>query len=121
MNFLIPVTEKITLSDLAISNQLERIFLHPDFSKSMILKKFLAYIVHETLIGNSNCLKEYTIAVKVLEKPSNFNPQKNCIVRIHAGRLRTALSNYYDGPETDDPIVIGVPKGKYVPVFMERQ
>ena len=121
MNFLIPVTAKNTFSDHAISNQLERIFLHPDFSKSMILKKFLSFIVHETLIGNSNWLKEYTIAVKVLEKPSNFNPQKNCIVRIHAGRLRTALSHYYDGPVIEDPIVIGVPKGKYVPVFMDRQ
>jgi TolB-like protein len=121
MNFLIPVTAKTMFSDLAISNQLQRIFLYQDFSKSLILKKFLSYIVHETLTGNSNCLKEYTIALKVLEKPPTFNPQKNCIVRIHAGRLRIALNHYYGDSGSDDEIIIDVPKGKYVPVFMDRQ
>jgi TolB-like protein len=95
--------------------------VHPDFSKSEILKKFLSYIVHETLIGSAHCIKEYTIALHVLEKPVSFNPQKDCIVRIHAGRLRQALTHYYTGMGFNDQIVIGIPKGKYVPVFMDRQ
>ena len=105
----------------AIANQLSKIFLHPDFSKSEILKKFLTYIVHETLIGSAHCIKEYTIALQVLEKPVSFNPQKDCIVRIHAGRLRQALTHYYSGMGLNDQIVIAIPKGKYVPVFMDRQ
>jgi TolB-like protein len=121
MNILIPYVASCPFSDDAIQKQLQRIFQHPDFNKSEILRKFLFYIVQETLIGNSNCLKEYTIAVKVLDKPSNFNPQKNCIVRIHAGRLRQALSNYYKDLSIDDPIIIDIPKGKYVPNFLDRQ
>jgi TolB-like protein len=109
------------ISEQAIEQQLERIFLHPDFSSSEILRKFLSYVVQETLTGNSNCLKEYTIALKVLQKPANFNPQKNCIVRIHAGRLRRALFHYYNQQGSEDEIIIGIPKGKYVPVFMDRQ
>jgi TolB-like protein len=42
-------------------------------------------------------------------------------VRIHAGRLRQALTHYYSGIGVNDQIVIGIPKGKYVPVFMDRQ
>jgi TolB-like protein len=121
MNILIPYVTPNSFSDDAILHQLHRIFQHPDFNKSEILRKFLTYIVQETLTGNSNFLKEYTIAVKVLDKPSNFNPQKNCIVRIHAGRLRQALSHYYHDAGFDDEIVIEIPKGKYVPTFMERQ
>src|SRR5215831_5299004 len=121
MNLLIPVASKSRFTDHDISDQLDRIFLHPDFSRSEILRKFLSYIVQEALTGNANCLKEYTIAVKVLEKPVNFNPQKNCIVRIHAGRLRHALSHYYNDNGTEDQIIIRIPKGKYVPTFMDRQ
>ena len=107
-------------SDNDIVDQLDKIFIHPDFSNSEILKRFLTYVVHETLNGHANCLKEYTIALHVLEKPVNFNPQKDCIVRIHAGRLRQALANYYSETGTHDPIIIGMPKGKYVPSFMDQ-
>ena len=73
--------------------------------------------MQETISGRSNCLKEYTIAINVLEKPLTFNPQENGIVRIHAGRLRRALSEYYNDMGRDDEVVITIPKGKYVPVF----
>lgn len=120
MNFPTPNVANKPFSDAAITNQLDKIFIHPDFSNSEILKKFLAYIVYETLNGNAGFLKEYTIALNVLEKPVNFNPQKDCIVRIHAGRLRQALTNYYSELGNNDAIIIGIPKGKYVPSFMDR-
>jgi TolB-like protein len=104
----------------AVEEQLGRIFHGPHFTESPILKKFLAFIVQETVAGRANCLKEYTIAVNVLDKPHNFNPQENGIVRIHAGRLRRALGQYYDGVGRNDEVVITIPKGKYVPVFKNR-
>ena len=104
----------------AVEEQLERIFSDPHFNESLILKKFLAFVVQETILGRSNCLKEYTIAVNVLDKPHNFNPQENGIVRIHAGRLRRALCQYYDNIGRDDQVIITIPKGKYVPVFTNR-
>ncbi|MFL5747018.1 MAG: hypothetical protein ACJ751_20235 [Niastella sp.] len=121
MNFPNTVVTNNLFSYDSITGQLDKIFVHPDFRKSAILKKFLSYIVHETLIGRAHCIKEYTIAVHVLEKPVSFNPQKDCIVRIHAGRLRLGLTHYYSGMGFNDQIVIGIPKGKYVPVFMDRQ
>jgi TolB-like protein len=104
----------------AVEQELENIFRAPYFAESPILKKFLSFVVEETLHGRSNCLKEYTIAIKVLEKRLNFNPQENGIVRIHAGRLRRALSRYYSEIGNLDQIVISIPKGKYVPFFANR-
>lgn len=121
MNFPTLYVANVPFSDNVIVDQLDKIFIHPDFNKSEILKRFLTYVVHETLGGNSNFLKEYTIALNVLDKPANFNPQKDCIVRIHAVRLRQALAHYYLDMGANDKIIIEIPKGKYVPVFKERQ
>jgi TolB-like protein len=114
-----PAEESLFNAD-EVEQQLGRIFHGPHFTESPILKKFLAFIVQETLSGRSNCLKEYTIALNVLDKPHNFNPQESGIVRIHAGRLRRALGQYYDGIGRNDEVVITIPKGKYVPVFKNR-
>ena len=100
-----------------LEDQLEKIFRHPLFHESDILKRFLEFIVQETLKGRANCLKEYTIAVHALNKPANFRPRDNGIVRIHAGRLRRALKEYYAEFAAPDEIRICIPKGKYVPVF----
>lgn len=108
------------LSRDAINQQLERIFLDQLFMNSDILRKFLLFIVDQTLTGHADWLKEYTIGVNVLCKPANFKPQDNGIVRIHAGRLRRALHHYYNTMGTSDPIKIFIPKGRYIPVFIDN-
>jgi TolB-like protein len=104
-------------SGRAIHEQLEKMLAGPIFASSPILKRFLEFIVNECLLGNSNRLKEYTIATGVLNKPTSFNPQENGIVRIHAGRLRRALNHYYKEEGMLDDIRISIPKGTYIPVF----
>ena len=120
MKTLGPPNPELLINVDAVELQLERIFHDPHFTESAILKKFLSFIVQETILGRANCLKEYTIAVNVLDKPHTFNPQENGIVRIHAGRLRRALGQYYDKIGYNDQVIITIPKGKYVPVFTNR-
>jgi adenylate cyclase len=109
------------LPEAEIHAQLQKIFICPAFSVSDILRRFLTYIVEETIAGNSNTIKEYTIALNVLNKPASFRPQQDAIVRIHAGRLRRALNYYYKETGVNDDIEISVPKGSYVPVFASRK
>ena len=112
-----PPPEGTFKNDL-IYQQLNKIIVHPIFSGSEILCKFLFYVVHETITGNANTIKEYTIAVNVLNKPKNFKPPaKDAIVRIHASRLRRALLNYYKSAGENDDINILIPKGGYIPTF----
>src|SRR6478735_6805199 len=117
MNKESPMSLEIQFSKELIYQQLQRIFSDPLFQNSDILRRFLSFIVDETLLGQAHTLKEYTIGVQVLNKPVNFKPQENGIVRIHAGRLRRALNHYYAGAGVLDPICISVPLGSYVPVF----
>ncbi len=100
-----------------IHEQLQKIIADPIFAVSDILKRFLLFVADETLEGRSNQIKEYTIGLKVLNKPYGFNPRQDAIVRIHAGRLRRALNHYYRGGGATDPIHVSIPKGSYLPLF----
>lgn len=105
----------------AIRQHLQRILEDPLFSRSRILQRFLRFIVDETLLDRTNCLKEYTIGLKVLDKPSSFNPQTTSIVRIHAVRLRKALESYYSDRGISEQVRISLPPGHYIPVFMKAE
>ena len=100
-----------------VSIQLRRILNSAPIMNSSVLTQFLNFVVSETLAGRSESLKEYTIGVQALKKDADFNPQIDSIVRIHAGRLRRALKEYYYEQGQNDPIIIDIPKGSYTPLF----
>ena len=82
--------------------------------------RFLTYIVEETLAGRGAQLKEYTVAVGALGRPSTFDPSSDAAVRVAARQLRFKLADYYGGAGAADPVVIELPKGTYVPSFTPR-
>jgi TolB-like protein len=110
----------IGFSPQKIRSQMAKIFASENFRTSETLKTFLLFIVDEKLAGRENQLKEYTIAINVLHKDISFKPQENCIVRIHAVRLRKALAAYYETKGLLDEIRISLPKGSYVPQFSQN-
>jgi len=111
---------EIVFSRDEIFGQVNKIFTNIEFSRSEILRRFLLFIVEESLQGHSNQIKEYTIAVEVLNKRDGFQPKENCIVRIHAGRLRRALNRYYAEEGLLDTLRISIPLGSYIPHFQAR-
>ncbi|MDF2688555.1 MAG: adenylate cyclase [Microvirga sp.] len=100
--------------------QLERLVASPDIDLPPRARRFLRYIVEETLAGRGNRIKAYTVGTEVFERDSNFDAQSDPVVRIEAGRLRRALEHYYLVPGLFDPVIIDVPKGAYVPHFTLR-
>jgi len=87
------------------------------FRTSPQLVSFLRFVVEAVLSGKSDRIKGYTIAVEVLRRDAKFDPRIDPIVRVEAGRLRRTIDRYYRGPGADDPVVIDLPRGGYVPVF----
>ena len=100
--------------------QLERLLASPDLDVPARLRKFLRYIVEETLAGRADRIKAYSVGTEVFERDANFDAQSDPVVRIEAGRLRRALDHYYLIPGLADPVIIDVPKGGYVPRFTLR-
>ena len=100
-----------------IRRQLVRIVGSAPLIGSLRLTRFLTFVVKATLAGEGARIKAYTIAVKALGRGSDFDPQADPIVRVEAGRLRTALARYYADAGRDDPVTIELPRGSYVPTF----
>lgn len=103
-----------------VRRQLHRILANPSFRVSRRLTSFLAFVVEATLAGKGNRIKSYTIAVEAFGRDPSFDPQNDAIVRVEAGRLREALARYYLYAGSDDPVVIDLPRGSYVPLFRRR-
>jgi hypothetical protein len=108
-------------SEAEIRAALYRVLASPNFCTSPQLASFLRFVVEETLAGQADRIKGYSIAVGALGRSDNFDPQTNPIVRVEAGRLRRALERYYAGPGRHDDIVIEVPIGSYIPTFGRRR
>jgi adenylate cyclase len=74
---------------------------------------FLRFVVEQTLAGQGERLKGYTVAVEVFGRPPDFDAQSDPLVRVEAGRLRRRLIEYYADEGRDDPVRIDLPRGSY--------
>jgi TolB-like protein/Flp pilus assembly protein TadD len=105
------------VSTEAVRDELQRILASGLFVNSQRPGQFLRFVVESTLAGKQEQIKEYLIGVEVFGRPATYDPKDDPIVRIEAGRLRKRLSEYYGGPGANDPFIIELPKGGYVPAF----
>ena len=101
----------------AIRAELARITASERFDASERNRRFLNYIVEETLEGRADRIKAYSVATSVFGRSDDFDPQFDPVVRIEAHRLRRSIDYYYLTAGKEDPVRISVPKGGYVPSF----
>jgi adenylate cyclase len=87
------------------------------FSASERNRRFLSYVVRETLEGRADRIKAYNIALAAFDRTEDFDPLTDPIVRIEAGRLRRSLEHYYLTAGQADRIRIDIPKGSYAATF----
>lgn len=114
-----PVHEQAPPQD-AVLEYLTKILSSELFRGSERSTNLLRYLVQQTLDGQSGLLKEYTIGVEALGKSPTFDPRTDPIVRAEIARLRTRLDKYYATEGGADPLIIVLPKGRYVPKFQPR-
>ncbi|HET7335621.1 MAG TPA: hypothetical protein VFI93_10925 [Rhizomicrobium sp.] len=97
-----------------------RVAASTSFSGSPRLQEFLRYVVTETLAGRGDRLKGLSIAEAVYSKDVVAEPESDSAVRAEGTRLRRALNDYYSGAGADDPVIIEMPRGGYMPLFVRR-
>jgi hypothetical protein len=114
------IHRSLSLPAEAVREALARVCENPSFKASPRLSAFLRYVVNAALEGRADSIKAYSIAVDALERPDNFDPISDAIVRVEARRLRRALAHYYENGGSQDPVVIDIPLGRYVPEFRWR-
>jgi TolB-like protein/tetratricopeptide (TPR) repeat protein len=104
----------------AIRRELERVLSSAGFSRNERLSQFLRFLVDRHLEGRDSELKESVLALEVFGRKAGYDPKLDGIVRTEAVRLRARLEKYYQREGSQDPLIIGLPKGGYRPVFRDR-
>jgi hypothetical protein len=90
-------------------------------SSSRALQAFLQFITDHAISGDLDAIKEQCIGSKVLGRKGDYDPAADNIVRVRAHELRQKLAKYFSAEGAEEPIVITIPKGSYVPAFVPRQ
>jgi tetratricopeptide (TPR) repeat protein len=103
-----------------IRAELDLILRSRAFIQSHRIRRFLQFVVEESLLGQPHRLKEYLIGLEVFDRREAFDPRVDSIVRVEARRLRYKLEEYYRLEGREDSVRIVLRKGSYVPIFEYR-
>ncbi len=100
---------------------LERMLAGRTFRRSQRHREFLAHVVRAGLEGRLDQLKEVIIGLEVFgRRLPEYDPRRDPIVRVEAGRIREKLARFYDGEGAAEPFRIVLPIGSYLPRFERR-
>jgi hypothetical protein len=100
-----------------VRSELERMLSSPLFSQSARCRKFISYVVMETLAGRGSQLKERTIGINVFERVHDYNTGDDSIVRVTANDVRKRISQFYRESGAAHQVQIELPRGSYLPEF----
>jgi hypothetical protein len=89
------------------------------FAKSKFLTSFVLYICEKYLLDQADKITEQKIGEQVFRRTHGYNPGEDNIVRNYARLLRQRLDEYFVGEGAGETIRLVVPRGGYVPLFIE--
>jgi hypothetical protein len=91
------------------------------FQRSVRLKSLLLFVAEQALARPGEALNEYQIGRAVFERPAEYSPSEDNIVRVQARHLRARLEEYFENEGKAEPLILEIPKGGYLPVFRPRE
>jgi hypothetical protein len=95
-----------------------RIAASKRFAKSGLLPKFLLYVCEQSLLGNGLRMTEQHIGTQIFNRPTDYNPGEDNIVRSYARMIRKRLEAYFDDEGREERLRIVIARGGYVPSFV---
>src|SRR5690242_15378777 len=95
----------------SVRGELQRILASSAFATAARSRRFLTYVVEQTLAGHPESVKELILGIEVFDRPTDFDPRTDTIVRVEAGKLRKRLQEYYDTADGAPFVRIDIPKG----------
>ena len=90
------------------------------FEKSPRLRAFFLHVCRCARENKSEEATEPQIAIYVYGRQPGYNPNEDNIVRSQARVLRMKLEHHFANEGKDEPVIITIPKGQYLPVFETR-
>jgi tetratricopeptide (TPR) repeat protein len=107
-------------SNHLIRGELDRLLDSDFLRRSPSHLRLLRYLVERRLANDDGALREMSIGIEVFHRnPSTYDPKSDPIVRVNVSRLRERLVKHYAMFEAPPQVRIDLPKGRYVPEFVE--
>ena len=100
---------------------LGRVASSPQFQKSKRLRELLLYLGERALKDPTRILREQEIGVDVLGRPADYDTSHDTLVRVLISQLRKKLQDYFAAEGRNEPYVLEIPKGNYLPVLRPRE
>ena len=99
----------------------QRVIESPYLVGSARLRDFLLHVTACAIRGTPEDATEQQIGIQVFQRPPGFNSSEDSIVRSQARLLRHKLAAYFNAEGASEPVVVEIPKGHYLPVFLPSQ
>lgn len=106
--------------DEQLRAEVDAVLSSESFRRSPKISRLLRYLCDKQFNGQAGDITEYAIALEVLGRDAQFDPQQDAVVRVDAHHLRKKLKEYYRGEGAAHDFQIVVPGGQYAPQFVQR-
>jgi len=105
----------------AIHEQVERLLRNSHFNQSRRFPSFLRFVIEQTLLGQTDLLKERTLGIEIFGREADYDTASDPIVRVTATEIRKRIAQYYQEPGHETELRVSLPAGSYVPQFQWPQ
>jgi hypothetical protein len=112
-NVTISDEERSAVPPQQVADEVQRVLHSETFRGSEVLRHLLEYLANCSFSGRNESVKGKEIAREVFGRSENFDSQGDSVVRVHTGRLRSKLAEYYMDEGADAELILSIPKGSY--------
>ncbi len=105
----------------ACQELLERVVNSRELNRAQRLRELLCYLGKRSQKPQAGVLREQEIGAAVFGRPGEYDTSLDNIVRVNVSELRKRLAHYFMEEGANEPIVMEIPRGGYVPVFYARR
>lgn len=98
----------------------ERICNSSSLRRSAKLRELLMYLCHRAWVEGAEEIREHEIGVKVFGRSDDYDSAQDTLVRVQASQLRKRLERYFAEEGLDEPFILSIPRGSYLPSLDER-
>src|SRR4051794_82579 len=102
------------------SEPAQRILDSEGLRRSGRLRELLAYLLKRAAESPDGPIREQDIGIEVYGRRPDYDTGHDTIVRVQVAQLRKKLERYYETEGRSDPIVLTIPRGRYLPMWQAR-
>jgi hypothetical protein len=98
----------------------ERVSASPTLQRAPRQRELLHYLCECAIQEPEAHIPEQQVGVAVFGRRPGYDTNADTIVRVQVSQLRRKIEHHFVAEGRDEPIVIELPKGSYMPLFRRR-